>query len=246
VLADVPGICGVVDGGIIAGAYGYEAGQSAVGDIFSWWTSMTSSAHERLSQACADQPVGAHGLLALDWMGGNRSVLVDHNLSGVIAGLTLATRPEDVYRALMEATAFGTRVIVEAFETAGVPVTDFVVAGGLKQNDMLMRIYADVLRRPISIAASDQAPAVGSAIHAAVAAGAYPDVATAADAMGRVLTNAYRPDPARADAYDVLFAEYRTLHDHFAGRGAGSDPLAHRLRRIRNVARTARTGEGPA
>ena len=246
VLADVPGICGVVDGGIIAGAYGYEAGQSAVGDIFSWWTSMTSSAHERLSQACADQPVGAHGLLALDWMGGNRSVLVDHNLSGVIAGLTLATRPEDVYRALMEATAFGTRVIVEAFETAGIPVTDFVVAGGLKQNDMLMRIYADVLRRPISIAASDQAPAVGSAIHAAVAAGAYPDVATAADAMGRVLTNAYRPDPARADAYDVLFTEYRTLHDHFAGRGAGSDPLAHRLRRIRNVARTARTGEGPA
>jgi L-ribulokinase len=123
-----------------------------------------------------------------------------------------------------------------------VPVTDFVVAGGLKQNDPLMRIYADVLRRPVSIAASEQAPAVGSAIHAAVAAGAYPDVATAADAMGRVQADAYVPDPGRADAYDVLYAEYRTLHDYFAGRGAGSNPLAHRLRRIRNETRAARTG----
>ena len=153
-------------------------------------------------------------------MGGNRSILVDHDLSGMIVGLTLATRPEEVYRALLEATAFGTRVIVEAFEAGGVPVTEFVVAGGLKKNSFLMQLYADILRRPVSVAVSEQAPALGSAIHAAVAAGAYPDVASAAEAMGACEVAAYVPDPARADAYDVLFAEYRALHDAF-GRCRG-------------------------
>ena len=232
VLADVPGICGVVDGGITAGYYGYEAGQSAVGDIFAWWSGLSRRAHEELTAAAADQPVGGHGLIALDWMGGNRSILVDHDLSGMIVGLTLATRPEEVYRALLEATAFGTRVIVEAFEAGGVPVEEFVVAGGLKRNSFLMQVYADVLRRPVSVAVSDQAPAVGSAIHAAVAAGAYPDVPAAAEAMGKVETAAYVPDPARADAYDVLYAEYRALHDAFGGSGGA----LHRLRRIRNAA----------
>ena len=212
-LADVPGICGVVDGGISAGYYGYEAGQSAVGDIFAWWTRLTGRDHEALTAAAEDQPVGGHGLIALDWMGGNRSILVDHDLSGVIVGLTLATRPEEVYRALLEATAFGTRVIVEAFEAGGVPVEEFVVAGGLKRNSFLMQLYADILRRPVSVAVSEQAPALGSAIHAAVAAGAYPDVPAAAEAMGACEIAAYVPDPARADAYDVLFAEYRALHD---------------------------------
>lgn len=248
-LVDIPGICGVVDGGIVAGAYGYEAGQSAVGDIFAWWISQGvpesyldqarargESVHELLTRLAAGAPVGAHGLVALDWMGGNRSVLVDHHLSGVIAGLTLATRPEEVYRALLEATAYGTRVIVEAFEAAGVPVREFVVAGGLKRNPVLMQIYADVLRRPVSIAASDQAPALGSAIHAAVAAGAYPDVPSAAAAMGRVEPDAYRPDPARATAYDALYAEYRLLHDYFCGRPDGGNDVLHRLRRIRNEA----------
>jgi L-ribulokinase len=248
ILADVPGICGVVDGGITTGAYGYEAGQSAVGDIFAWWlrtgvpaeyhaeaADRGESLHEVLSRKCAGQPVGGHGLVALDWMGGNRSVLVDHDLSGIIAGLTLATRPEEVYRALLEATAFGTRVIVEAFEKAGIQITEFIVAGGLKQNALLLQIYADVLRRPVSIAASDQGPALGSAIHAAVAAGAYPDVHTAAEAMGRVESGAYTPDDGRADVYDELYAEYRLLHDTFGGQG-----LLHRLRRIRN---TALTGE---
>jgi L-ribulokinase len=244
ILADVPGICGVVDGGITAGAYGYEAGQSAVGDIFAWWlrtgvpaeyeveaAERGESVHELLSRKCADQPVGGHGLVALDWMGGNRSVLVDHDLSGIIAGLTLATRPEEVYRALLEATAFGTRVIVEAFERAGIQITEFIVAGGLKRNALLMQIYADVLRRPVSVATSDQGPALGSAIHAAVAAGAYPDVPTAAEAMGGVQPLAYTPDDGRADVYDELFAEYRLLHDTFGGQG-----LLHRLRRIRNTA----------
>ena len=247
-LADVPGICGVVDGGIIAGKFGYEAGQSAVGDIFAWWTGLGVPAgyleeaaergqnlHEYLSSRCEGRPVGAHGLIALDWMGGNRSVLVDHHLSGVIAGLTLASTPEDVYLALLEATAFGTRVIIEAFEAAGLPVTEFVVAGGLKRNRLLMQIYSDVLRRPVSVASSDQAPAVGSAIHAAVAAGLHADVAAAAAVMGRSEQAAYRPDPDRADAYDELFAEYRILHDYFSGRPewAGNDVL-HRLRDRRN------------
>jgi L-ribulokinase len=248
-LADVPGICGVVDGGIIAGKFGYEAGQSAVGDIFAWWTGLGvpesyraeaaergQSMHEYLSDRCAGKPVGSHGLIALDWMGGNRSILVDHHLSGVIAGLTLASTPEDVYLALLESTAYGTRVIVEAFESNGVPVNEFVVAGGLKQNRMLMQLYADVLRRPVSVAASDQAPALGSAIHAAVAAGLYQDVAAAADQMGRRDQGGYQPDPARADAYDALFAEYRTLHDYFSGRGETANDVLHRLRAHRNEA----------
>ncbi len=249
-LAEIDGVCGVVDGGIIAGSYGYEAGQSAVGDIFAWWlrtgvpagyaaeaAERGESLHELLSRKAAGQPVGGHGLVALDWLGGNRSVLVDHDLSGVIAGLTLATRPEEIYRALLEATAFGTRVIVDAFTGAGVPVEEFIVAGGLKRNALLMQIYADVLRRPVSLAVSEQGPALGSAIHAAVAAGAYPDVASAAAVMGRVERDAYRPDPARADAYDALYAEYRLLHDTFAGEG-----LLHRLRRIRNTALAGQTG----
>jgi L-ribulokinase len=247
VLADVPGICGVVNGGIVEGAYGYEAGQSAVGDIFAWVlrqgvpeeyyaeaAERGEDLHTLLTRKAAEQPVGGHGLVALDWLNGNRSVLVDHHLSGVIAGLTLATRPEDVYRAMLEATAYGTRVIVEALEDGGVPVTEFIVAGGLAKNELLMQIYADVLRRPVSLAASKQGPALGSAIHAAVAAGAHSDVRTATAVMGRLERAVYVPDPARADAYDALFAEYRLLHDHF-----GSGGLLHRLRAIRNTSLTA-------
>ncbi|GAA1302996.1 ribulokinase [Planotetraspora silvatica] len=243
-LAEVPGMCGVVRDGIVPGLWGYEAGQSAVGDIFAWFveTSVPGSyaeraaeagltVHEYLTSLAERQAVGAHGLVALDWQGGNRSVLVDHNLSGVIVGQTLATRPEDVYRALIEATAFGARVIVETFEAAGVPVGEFVVAGGLLKNAFLMQVYSDVLRRPLSAIGSDQGPALGSAIHAAVAAGAYADITEAAAAMGKRTQNAYVPDSTRADAYDRLYAEYRRLHDHFADGG-----LLHRLRAIRNEA----------
>ncbi len=243
-LAEVPGMCGVVQDGIVPGLWGYEAGQSAVGDIFAWFVdncvpaSYTERAaaeglgvHEYLTSLAERQRVGAHGLVALDWHGGNRSVLVDHDLSGVIVGQTLATRPEDVYRALIEATAYGARTIVETFEAAGVPVTEFVVAGGLLKNRFLMQIYSDVLRRPLSVIGSDQGPALGSAIHAAVAAGAYPDITEAAAAMGKRTPGAYVPDPERADAYDRLYAEYRLLHDHFAD-GA----MLHRLRAIRNEA----------
>jgi L-ribulokinase len=159
-------------------------------------------------------------------------VLVDHELSGVIVGLTLATRPQDVYRALVEATAFGARTIVEAFEAAGVPVEDFVVAGGLLRNPFVMQIYADVLRRPLHLIGSEQGPALGAAIHAAVAAGAHSDIHVASAAMGSLQRDAYAPDAAAADAYDELFAHYVRLHDHF---GRGGDDVMHRLRRPREL-----------
>ena len=220
-LAEVPGMCGVVGGGILAGLWGYEAGQSGVGDIFAWFADHLAppechaaasraglTVHELLSAEAAAQPAGASGLIALDWLNGNRSVLVDHHLSGAIVGLTLASRPSEIYRALLEATAFGTRVIIDAFEAAGLPVTELIIAGGLMRNQLLMQIYADVTRRPLSLVASEQAPALGSAIHAAVAAGAYPDVPAAAAAMGQLHAGAFKTDPASADVYDQLYAEY--------------------------------------
>jgi L-ribulokinase len=245
VLREVPGMCGVVDGGIVSGLWGYEAGQSGVGDIFGWFThnavppSYTEAAaaagesvHQHLTRLAAVQEVGEHGLVALDWQSGNRSVLVDHELSGLIVGLTLVTRPEDVYRALLEATAFGTRVIVETFRDSGVPVEEFIVAGGLAKNELLMQIYADVTRLPLSIIDSEQGPALGSAIHAAVAAGAYPDVAAAAKQMGKVRRHVYLPDADRALSYDALFEQYVALHDHF-GR---STTTMRRLKAIRRDA----------
>jgi len=245
-LSEVPGMCGVVDGGIVAGLWGYEAGQSGVGDIFGWYVHngvppeyaeraarRHISVHELLSDEAMAQPAGAHGLIALDWMNGNRSVLVDHHLSGMIAGLTLATRPPDIYRALVEATAFGTRVIIDAFTAAGLPVTELVIAGGLMRNEAVMQIYADVTRRPLSLIGSEQGPALGSALHAAVAAGAYPDVPAAAAAMGRKTDRAYLPDADSAAVYDELYAEYRTLHDYF---GRGGNDVLRRLHAIRERA----------
>ena len=242
-LVDVPGMCGVVDGGIVPGLYGYEAGQSGVGDIFAWYVANQVpgsyveaaaatglSVHQYLTDLGYAEPVGAHGLVALDWHSGNRSVLVDHELSGVVLGQTLATRPEQGYRALLEATAFGTRVIVETFAAAGVPVTEFIVAGGLLSNPALMQTYADVLRLPISTIASEQGPALGSAIHAAVAAGEYPDIRAAAAAMGAVDRAVYVPDEKAAAVYDRLFAEYLRLHDWF---GRGGNEVMKRLAALR-------------
>ncbi|MET8154277.1 ribulokinase [Actinoplanes sp. NPDC049668] len=227
----VPGMCGVVDGGIVAGLWGYEAGQSGVGDIFAAYLRHLAPefTHERLTELAARQRPGEHGLIALDWHSGNRSVLVDHELSGLLIGETLATRPEDVYRALIEATAFGTRTIIETFGRAGVPVNEFIAAGGLVRNELLMQIYADVLRMPLSVIGSEQGPALGSAIHAAAAAGAYPDVRSAAAAMGRKQAAVYRPDPRAADVYDDLFAEYTRLHDYF---GRGENKVMRNLRAI--------------
>ncbi len=201
-------MCGVVDGGITEGLWGYEAGQSGVGDIFGWFVDNCVPAdyaaaaaerghglHEYLTELAEAQQVGEHGLVALDWHSGNRSILVDHELSGVIVGQTLLTRPEDQYRALLEATAFGTRRIVESFNESGVPVTELVIAGGLLKNRFLMQLYADITKLPLSTIASAQGPALGSAIHAAVAAGAYPDVLAASKAMGHSDKGVYQPNP---------------------------------------------------
>jgi L-ribulokinase len=245
-LREVPGMCGVVDGGIVPGLWGYEAGQSGVGDIFGWFVdnqvppayheaaaAQGISLHEHLTALAAKQKPGEHGLVALDWHSGNRSVLVDHELSGVVLGQTLATRPEDIYRALMEATAFGTRMIVEAFAESGVPVTELVVAGGLVQNALLMQIYADVTGLPLSTIRSAQGPALGSAMHAAVAAGAYDDIRAAAAAMGSVNSGVYQPIPEHTAVYEKLFMEYADLHDHF---GRGGNDVMHRLRALRRAA----------
>lgn len=246
-LAEVPGMCGVVDGGIVDGLYGYEAGQSGVGDIFAWYVknqvpaaafaaaeAAGTSIHQYLTDLTADRPVGDHGLLALDWHNGNRSVLVDTELSGLVLGMTLTTRPEEVYRALLESTAYGTRRIVEAFAESGVPVTEFIAAGGLIKNPVLMQIYSDVLRMPISTIASEQGPALGSAIHAAVAAGAYADVREAGAAMGSRTVAAFTPNPEAADAYDALYADYLQLHDYF---GRGANDVMKRLKARRREVR---------
>lgn len=245
-LHEVPGMSGVVDGGIIAGRWGYEAGQSGVGDILGWfvnncvpgpYAAAASEAgmgvHEYLSSLAETQEVGEHGLVALDWHSGNRSVLVDHELSGVMIGQTLATKPEDQYRALVEATAFGTRTIVEAFTTSGVVITEFIAAGGLLRNPFLMQVYCDVLGMPLSVITSEQGPALGAAIHAAVAAGLYPDIESAGDAMGNRQRGAYTPDPEAVAAYNRLFELYTSVHDHF---GRDHRDIMHTLRAMRREA----------
>jgi L-ribulokinase len=248
-LREVPGMCGAVDGGIVPGLWGYEAGQSGVGDIFGWFTrygvppeyheaagDAGLGIHEYLTGLASRQAIGEHGLIALDWHSGNRSVLVDHELSGIVVGQTLATRPEDTYRALLEATAFGTRTIVDAFRDAGVPVREFIVAGGLLKNRLLMQIYADATGLQLSTIGSEQGPALGSAIHAAVAAGEYADIREAAAAMGAEPGEVYTPIPENVAAYEELFQEYKALHDYF---GRGGNDVMHRLKAIQRKAARA-------
>ena len=245
-LVDVPGMCGVVDGGIVSGLFGYEAGQSGVGDIFAWYVNNQvpaeyfaaaeqagKSIHQHLTDLAAEEPIGAHGLVVLDWHSGNRSVLVDHELSGLVVGLTLTTKPEQVYRALLEATAFGTRKIVETFQRAGVEVNEFIVAGGLLKNKFLMQLYSDATRLPLSTIASDQGPALGSAIHAAVAAGQYANIREAAEAMGKSNRGVYQPNESASKEYDKLYSEYEVLHDYF---GRGVNDVMKRLKKIRREA----------
>jgi len=249
VLTEVPGMCGVVDGGIVSGLYGYEAGQSGVGDIFAWYVknqvpgdyydqarAKGISIHDYLTELASKQKVGEHGLIALDWHSGNRSVLVDHELSGLMLGSTLTTKPEDGYLALLESTAFGTRKIIETFNKSGVPVTEFVVAGGLIKNTFLMQLYCDIVNLPLSVLESEQGPALGSAIHAAVAAGAYASVNEAAEKMGRVSKSLYKPNTERAKQYDRLYAEYEILHDYF---GRGTNDVMRRLKALKREASDA-------
>jgi L-ribulokinase len=248
--ATVEGICGVVEDGVVPGLFGFEAGQSAVGDIFAWFAE--TGVPGEYAEAAARRGVGLHGvleqeaarlrpgesgLLALDWWNGNRSILVDADLSGLLVGLTLATKAPEIYRALLEATAFGTRVIVDAFEAAGVAVTGMVACGGLpEKNKLLMQIFADVTGRELAVSASAQAPALGSAMFGAVAAGAslggYDSIAEASRRMARPGAERYVPSPSRHRVYDELYEEYVRLHDLF-GRGRGD--AMKRLKRIQRA-----------
>ena len=245
---EVEGMCGVVEDGILPGFYGYEAGQSAVGDIFGWYVDQGVPAryadearkrginlHQLLEEKASKLAPGESGLLAIDWWNGNRSVLVDADLTGVILGMTLATTPEEIYRALIEATAFGTRVIIDAFESKGLAIEELYACGGLpERNQLLMQIYADVTGRNIKVARSSQTPALGSAMFGAVAAGpeagGYATITDAAARMAGLKDVVYRPDPDRAVIYEELYREYVQLHDYF---GRGPNDVMKRLKALR-------------
>jgi L-ribulokinase len=223
---DVPGICGIVNGSIMPGYYGIEAGQSAVGDILRWWVEEvcegSDALHDTLSKEAALLKPGQSGLVALDWNNGNRTILVDPRLSGLIVGQTLHTTRAEIYRALIEATAFGARAIIERMTEYGVPVERVVCCGGIaEKNDLFMQIYADVLGHPMLIAGSPQTPALGSAVSAAVAAGAkaggHPTFEAAQEHMSSLKEKRFSPDPQARAVYDELYALYRELHDAFGG-----------------------------
>ena len=228
---EVTGICGYVQDGVIPSLCTYEAGQAAVGDCFDWFVKYCVPAiyteaardagvsiHAYLRSLAEKKAPGESGIVALDWWNGNRSILVDPTLTGVITGLTLATRPEDIYRALIEATAFGTRVIVEQYRSFGIPISRVIAAGGIARKDpLMMQIYADVLNIPLAVSTATQAGALGSAVYAAVAGGLYPTVTDAADAMAAKVERVYTPSAEAVEAYEGLYRRYRELHDHFGG-----------------------------
>jgi L-ribulokinase len=221
-LRDIPGICGIVKGSILPGFYGIEAGQSAVGDIFKWWVEVVcggeGALHAKFTREAARQKPGESGLLALDWNNGNRSILIDPLLTGLLLGQTLYTTPAEIYRALIEATAFGSRAILERIKEYGVPVNRIVCAGGIaEKNPMLMQIYADITGCTMLLSGSSQACALGSAISAAVLAGAHPSFPAAQKAMTSVQPKSYRPIAANQKVYDELYRLYRQIHDAFGG-----------------------------
>jgi L-ribulokinase len=244
----VPGMCGYVEDGIIPGFFGYEAGQSCVGDHFAWFVehcvpsayeleakNLGIDIHKLLEQKAARLKPGESGLLALDWWNGNRSVLVDVDLTGLLLGATLATKPEEIYRALIEATAYGKRVIIETFQNSGVPIHELVACGGLpEKNKLLMQIYADVIGLPIHLSASNQTPALGSAMFGAVAAGkvagGYDSIYDATKVMAHLKDEMYNPNPPHQKVYDLLYSEYLKLHDFF---GRGENDVMKRLKRIK-------------
>ena len=248
----VPGMCGVVEDSVIPGLLCYEAGQCCMGDHYNWFVDhcvpepyMTEAhkrnldAHRLLTEKASCLRPGESGLIALDWWNGNRSVLMDADLTGMIMGMTLTTRPEEIYRALIEATAYGTRMILDTFAENGVIADELYACGGIAQkNAFLMQIYADVLGREIRVARSSQTPALGAAMLGAAAAGSkaggYDSIEDAAREMGGVREQTYRPDEAAHAVYEKLYREYVLLHDFF-GRG-GSDVMK-RLKRIKSEAR---------
>lgn len=257
----VEGMCGTVEDGVVPGLWGFEAGQSAVGDIFAWFFehAVPEGAHREArklrvnfvdlleKRARALEP-GESGLMALDWWNGNRSILVDADLSGVLLGMGLATRAEEIYRALIEATAFGTRQILEAFEAKGVAVKNLYACGGLpERNKLLMQIYADVTGREIKIAKQLQTcSALGAAMHGAVAAGraagGYDSIFEATQHMAQVQNSSYRPRPDAHKIYDALFKEYQALHDYF---GRGANDVMKRLKSMKRSSQpSAISGDG--
>jgi L-ribulokinase len=245
-LADVPGLCGIVPGSILPGYYGLEAGQSAVGDIFNWFVNYIqplgkkAGSHEALSAAAAKLVAGESGLLALDWNNGNRTVLVDQRLTGLLLGQTLYTTPAEIYRALIEATAFGALTIINRFEEYGVKVEQIVNCGGIaEKNPLVMQIYADVTGRPIKISRSGQTCALGAAIAGAVVAGGYANYADAQKAMTGLKSRVFQPKPAAHAVYKELYSLYRKLHDAFGTQQATGNlyDVMKQLIAIRNRAR---------
>jgi L-ribulokinase len=240
-MANVPGICGIVNGSIMPGYFGIEAGQSAVGDLLRWWVEGIckgdQALHDQLSVEAAKIAPGESGLMALDWNNGNRTILVDARLTGLMLGQTLHTTRADVYRALIEATAYGARAIIERLREFGVAVDRVVCCGGIaEKNDLFMQIYADVIGQPMQIAGSPQTPALGAALSAAVTAGAaaggYADWNDAQDRMTRVKDKAFAPDPDARATYDVLYGIYRELHDAFGGVAGAKPDLASIMKRL--------------
>lgn len=248
----VPGMCGVVEDGVLPGFFGYEAGQSCVGDHFEWLVEQCMpqymyeeakkagmNIHQYLTDKASKLKVGESGLLALDWWNGNRSVLVDVDLTGMIMGMTLTTKPEELYRALIEATAYGKKMIIDTFEENGVPINELYACGGISwKNKMMMQIYADVTNKPIKISASDQTPALGAAMFGAVAAGSerggYDSIFDCAKIMGKVKEKVYIPIPENVESYKKLYAEYKRLHDYF---GRGENDVMKRLKEMKAEAR---------
>ena len=226
-LADVPGLCGIVPESVLPGQFGLEAGQSAVGDIFNWFVNQIKpdgKGHEELTAEAETLRPGESGLLALDWWNGNRTILVDQRLTGLILGLTLHSTPAEIYRAIVESTAFGARVIMERYEEYGVPVERIVNCGGISaKNRMVMQIYADVMGRPLMISRSDETCALGSAMAGSVVAGeqvgGHADFASAVKAMTGVQDEVFEPNPERQAVYDRLFKLYRRMHDSFGIEG---------------------------
>ncbi len=240
-VADIPGICGIVNGSIMPGYYGIEAGQSAVGDILKWWVEGICKGdefeHRHLSVEAGHLAPGESGLLALDWNNGNRTILVDPRLTGLILGQTLHTTQAEIYRALIEATAFGARAIIERVKEYGVAVDRVVCCGGIaEKNALFMQIYADVIGQPMLIAGSPQTPALGAAVSAAVTAGAtaggYADWSAAQAAMTRVRDERYEPDAEAHAVYNELYAMYRELHDTFGGVAGATADLGSIMKRL--------------
>ncbi|HSI73594.1 MAG TPA: FGGY-family carbohydrate kinase [Fimbriimonas sp.] len=223
-LEDVPGLCGIVKGSILPDCYGLEAGQSAVGDLFNWFVSFSGRSHAELSREAEELKPGQSGLVALDWNNGNRTVLVDPLLTGLLVGQTLHTTPGEVYRALIEATAFGSLKIIERLEKYGVVVEQVVACGGIaEKSPMVMQIYADVFNRPVKISRSAQTCALGSAIFAAVVGGAYESVQEAQSNMTGFKEQIYEPYADAVAIYRRLYAAYTDLHDAFGRTGATPD-----------------------